>query len=250
MTNIHKTIPDYTPLSFNLHPLNADAGTLRLAVFPKSAAQSAGTIEISGGDTAILRIDLVPEYSGLDHTEELLKMIVLYMLRDLHIHTLTMDIAHPPDIAPLLLKYGFVPADMAAPGNYVRTQAHFFNADKGVAYCGLACCVCSENDQCLGCRMDGCANKDWCKNRRCCMEQALEGCWQCSQFPCKSTMLEKTRVRAFAAYIRDHGAAQLIQALGRNEASGLMYHYPGKLTGDYDIFEHEDEIIRFIDGIR
>lgn len=250
MTNLHETIPDYTTLSFNLHPLNTDADTLRLAVISKSAAQSAGTIDISGGDTAILRIDLVPEYSGLDHMEELLKMIVLYMLRDLHIHTLTMDIAHRPDIAPLLLRYGFVPSDMAAPGNYVRTQAHFFDADKGVAYCGLACCVCSENEQCLGCRMDGCANKDWCKNRRCCMEQALEGCWQCSQFPCKSTMLEKTRVRAFAAYIRDHGAAQLIQALGRNESSGVMYHHPGKLTGDYDIFEHEDEIIRFIDGIR
>lgn len=24
---------------------------------------------------------------------------------------------------------------------------------KAIAYCGLACCVCSENDKCIGCQM-------------------------------------------------------------------------------------------------
>lgn len=29
--------------------------------------------------------------------------------------------------------------------------------EKGFAYCGLACCVCSEN--CVGCRDEGCKDK-------------------------------------------------------------------------------------------
>ena len=26
---------------------------------------------------------------------------------------------------------------------------------KAIAYCGLACCVCSENDKCIGCQNGG-----------------------------------------------------------------------------------------------
>jgi NifB/MoaA-like Fe-S oxidoreductase len=28
--------------------------------------------------------------------------------------------------------------------------------NKQIAYCGLACCMCSENESCVGCRNDGC----------------------------------------------------------------------------------------------
>lgn len=37
----------------------------------------------------------------------------------------------------------------------------------GIARCGLACCLCSENDQCHGCQFDECPGSDSCENRIC-----------------------------------------------------------------------------------
>lgn len=37
----------------------------------------------------------------------------------------------------------------------------------GIARCGLACCLCSENDQCHGCQFDECLGSDSCENRIC-----------------------------------------------------------------------------------
>jgi hypothetical protein len=50
-------------------------------------------------------------------------------------------------------------------------------------------------------------------------------------------MLNKPRVRTFAAFVLEHGEAALIQALQKNEADGVLYHYPGRLVGDYDLPE-------------
>ncbi|HPE16847.1 MAG TPA: DUF3795 domain-containing protein [Oscillospiraceae bacterium] len=105
---------------------------------------------------------------------------------------------------------------------------------KGVAYCGLACCLCSENASCPGCRNGGCEEKTWCKSFTCCREKGLSGCWACPDFPCENPMLNKPRVRTFAAFIREHGEAELMDLLERNEAAGLLYHYEGQLVGDYD----------------
>ncbi len=33
-----------------------------------------------------------------------------------------------------------------------------------IAYCRLACCVCSENKDCVGCQDGDCENHGWCKN--------------------------------------------------------------------------------------
>jgi len=117
---------------------------------------------------------------------------------------------------------------------------------KGIAYCGLACAVCSENTDCAGCRNEGCNNKEWCKNFRCCKEKGLNGCWECDEFPCAGSMLDKIRIRAFAGFIKEYGTDCLLQCLEKNEKNGIIYHYPGKLTGDYDIPETEDEIIDMI----
>jgi len=106
---------------------------------------------------------------------------------------------------------------------------------KGVAYCGLACCVCSENASCAGCRNDGCSGREWCKNYKCCREQGLDGCWECDQFPCPGSMLDKVRVRAFAEFIRERGPEELMDCLESNERAGLVYHYQGQLIGDYDV---------------
>lgn len=117
---------------------------------------------------------------------------------------------------------------------------------KGIAYCGLACCVCSENADCAGCRNDGCKDKEWCKSFNCCKEKGLNGCWECSDFPCNNQMLDKLRVRTFAKFIGENGEEKLMDLLEKNEKSGLVYHYEGQLVGDYDIPKTEDEIIQLI----
>ena len=106
--------------------------------------------------------------------------------------------------------------------------------EKGLACCGLACAVCSENASCAGCRDGGCAGKDWCQNRRCCLEKGFAGCWECGAFPCDAPMLQKRRVRAFAAFVREYGETRLLSCLEAGEKAGLRYHYPGELVGDYD----------------
>ena len=58
-----------------------------------------------------------------------------------------------------------------------------------IAYCGLACCVCSENKDCIGCQDGGCESYGWCKNYNCCKEKGLNGCWECSEFPCTGCTL-------------------------------------------------------------
>ncbi len=120
------------------------------------------------------------------------------------------------------------------------------NKEKGIAYCGLACCICSENTTCAGCRNEGCKDKDWCKNFNCCTTKGLKGCWECSDFPCTGSMLDKTRIRTFAKFIRDYGEEKLITFLERNEKAGMVYHYSDKLTGDYDIPQTEEGIIELI----
>lgn len=107
--------------------------------------------------------------------------------------------------------------------------------EKGVAYCGLACCVCGQNAECAGCRNEGCTGREWCKNFRCCREKGLSGCWECTEFPCAGSMLDKARVRAFAEFIGEHGEEKLMECLERNERAGMVYHHEGQLTGDYDV---------------
>jgi len=117
---------------------------------------------------------------------------------------------------------------------------------KGLAYCGLACAVCGQNNSCAGCRNEGCKGRDWCKNFRCCREKGLNGCWECGDFPCSGGMLDKMRIRAFARFIKEHGGEEMLRCLGRNEAAGVAYHYEGQLTGDYDAFQTEEEVMDFI----
>ncbi len=118
--------------------------------------------------------------------------------------------------------------------------------EKGIAYCGLACCLCSENETCPGCRNDGCSNKEWCKNYNCCREKNLEGCWECHEFPCSDSMLDKTRIRAFSRFVVEYGEGALLKRLEENEKAGVLYHYKDQIVGDYDKLDNEEEIVRMI----
>ena len=116
----------------------------------------------------------------------------------------------------------------------------------GIAYCGLACCMCSENVDCPGCRADGWINWESCPNRRDCLDRDLEGCWACRSFPCAGTILDNPRIRAFARYAGAFGQVALLDCLAEGERRGLSYHYPGKLTGDYDSPGTEEDIFALL----
>ena len=121
--------------------------------------------------------------------------------------------------------------------------------EKGLAYCGLACCACSENESCAGCRNDGCADKDWCKHFICCKEKGLNGCWECGEFPCGG-MHDKMRILAFVEYIRQNGEEKLVNCLEQNEKNGIAYHYPGQLVGDYDKCGTLADVVKMLEGKR
>jgi hypothetical protein len=117
---------------------------------------------------------------------------------------------------------------------------------KGIAYCGLACAVCSENANCAGCRNDGCTSRQSCTNLRCCKTKGLAGCWECNDFPCTGNILDKVRIRAFGMFVREHGVETLLDCLERNERAGIVYHYAGKHVGDYDVPMTETAIMNLI----
>lgn len=222
---------------------------IRFAVVGKEESRAIGTVEIFGGENGVLRIDMAAAYDTETYIEELLRLAVLEFIGDFRIGSLKIKAVNTPERIPLLRKYGFVPSETFRPGlgYYERPVVRYFAPEKGVAFCGLACCVCSENVSCAGCRMDGCEGKDWCKSYTCCKADQLEGCWECRQFPCGYDMLQKLRVRTFAKYIAQNGEEKLIRALEKNEQNGVLYHYPGQLTGDYDLFEREEDIVRLIE---
>lgn len=114
----------------------------------------------------------------------------------------------------------------------------------GIAACGLACCLCSENEICPGCRNDGCRDKAQCENLQCCQERNLDGCWQCSE-DCRRGLLFKNKPYGFTLFIRRYGLATLLDCLERNEKSGVVYHRQG-IMGDYDDFDNPEALIRFI----
>ena len=64
----------------------------------------------------------------------------------------------------------------------------------GIARCGLACCLCSENVTCKGCRRDGFLELSWCKDaefcevRRCGIDRNLNGCYECEPAKCRREM--------------------------------------------------------------
>lgn len=121
------------------------------------------------------------------------------------------------------------------------------NREKGIAFCGLACCLCNENKACAGCRNDGCVNKEWCKSFNCCREKKIDGCWQCDDFEiCDNFMLKKLKVNAFAEFIKKYGEEKMYECLESNEKNGIIYHHDGKITGDYDELKTTEEIFSLL----
>ena len=122
----------------------------------------------------------------------------------------------------------------------------------GIARCGLACCLCSENVQCKGCHRDGfaelswCKDANWCENRKCGIAKGLAGCWECGETECrKGLFAEKIKPRGFNEYVRRYGLEALLDRLEANEKAGVVYHRQG-VMGDYDDFDDSEALIAFI----
>ena len=104
----------------------------------------------------------------------------------------------------------------------------------GLARCGLACCLCDEHENCLGCDANGCPGANDCRNLLCSKERGLKGCFECPDYPCDSPMLQKPRLRVFSELRKELGDETLLDLLALREQEGVVYHDAGQLTGDYD----------------
>ena len=164
--------------------LDAAQSGIALAVFANSDGVSAGALYMSGGAHGEMRIELEPPYDTPAHVDELLELAIPFLVRRCGAAGLRCDVSRSPGIIPLLARYGFERVDDQY---YARPNVHRFNASRGLAYCGLACCVCGEGEDCAGCRNMGCASYDSCRSFGCCASTGRAGCWQCDEFPCDWT---------------------------------------------------------------
>lgn len=114
----------------------------------------------------------------------------------------------------------------------------------GIARCGLACCLCSENVTCSGCDSGECLDKDRCENRICSLERDLKHCFEC-EGNCRRGLLSKIKPYAFTLFAKKYGEEELLECLERNERNGVIYHRQG-ITGDYDDFEDIEMLMEFI----
>ena len=115
----------------------------------------------------------------------------------------------------------------------------------GIARCGLACCLCTENENCGGC--DRCAQGGECVNRRCTLARGLGHCYECPDAgECEKGLFGKVKPRAFTRFARAHGEAALLDRLEAGERDGMVYHRAG-VEGDYDAFPSAEALIAFLE---
>ena len=114
----------------------------------------------------------------------------------------------------------------------------------GIARCGLACCLCSENEHCNGCNSGDCPDKDWCENRKCSLEKSVAHCYECQE-DCHKGLLSKIKPYGFTLFAKRYGEDVLLNCLERNEKNGVVYHREG-IVGDYNDFDDAEKLIGFI----
>lgn len=114
----------------------------------------------------------------------------------------------------------------------------------GIARCGLACCLCSENKQCSGCDSGACPDSEWCENRKCSREKQYDHCFLCEK-NCRKGLLAKIKPYGFTLFAKRYGVEVLLDCLEKNERNGVVYHREG-IMGDYDDFSDVEALIQFI----
>lgn len=222
---------------------------MRLAIIPKALGKAVGTVEIfdeefeNVGRAALLRIDLASEYENEETLSEIIALAIGSWMSDFSVKALLVKALNVPKRALIFSDFGFVETNAFRPG-----FGYMICHKKDIAYCGLACMVCSESFGCVGCKEGGCDIHGWCKNYKCCKEKGIDSCGDCQEFPCSDSMTAKMRPRAFLRFAKEQGTDKLIKALMTNKARGIVYHYKGELIGDYDKCASEEEIIALLES--
>jgi hypothetical protein len=235
---------------------------IRLTILRKSSQEPVGTLEVFGGDYHdeqvaiegdpsrrydLVRVDVRSDYENSETLTELFNLAVTKFYDEFAFDMmLTKAIPEAGARLDALKSLGFEKTNVFRPGLHYYSRPQKPAGRLGIAYCGLACCVCSENSHCQGCRDGGCRDREWCANLKCCRDKGLRGCWECDRFPCSGNMLDKPRVCAFARFVKEYGEDKLVTCLLRNKSNGVVYHYDGQLVGDYDQCHSDDEIFRMI----
>ncbi len=114
----------------------------------------------------------------------------------------------------------------------------------GIARCGLACCLCSENGHCGGCDSGNCPDTQWCENLKCSKEKNIANCFMCEE-DCRKGLLSKIKPYGFTLFAKRYGVETLLDCLEENEKNGILYHRQG-IIGDYDDFDDVEALIEFI----
>ena len=120
-----------------------------------------------------------------------------------------------------------------------------------IGYCGLVCKMCGL---CAGCKSanNGCRKQmspEGCYHYHCCIQKGLNGCWECSDFPCDQDMFtadKDLRLKAFVRCAREDGVGKLAEYLKRNADNGMGYHKRNGLRGDYDGLGSEEEVLQLL----
>ena len=86
----------------------------------------------------------------------------------------------------------------------------------GIARCGLACCLCTENVTCNGCDSNGCPDNEFCENKKCSVAKELSHCYKCEE-NCRKGLLSKIKPYTFTLFGKKYGEGKLLDWLERNE---------------------------------
>ena len=79
----------------------------------------------------------------------------------------------------------------------------------GIARCGLACCLCTENADCNGCDSNSCPDNDFCENKKCSIAKELTHCYKCEE-TCKKGLLSKIKPYTFNLFAKKYGEEKLL----------------------------------------
>lgn len=105
-----------------------------------------------------------------------------------------------------------------------------------IACCGLVCKLCHLAGECDGCKETAskCSVKSekdkGCYHRNCCLEKGINGCWECTDFPCDNQMFigrTSREIKGFCRCIKEDGVETFIESILANQEKGIPYGLKG-----------------------
>lgn len=122
--------------------------------------------------------------------------------------------------------------------------------ENSIGYCGLICKFCHLADKCDGCKSTkNCCGRhlseNGCYQYKCCINKGINGCWECTEFPCDEDMFgdsHDARLRAFVRCAKEDGVGKLAEYVLLNKQKGVRYGH----NKDYDNLGSEEVVLRLL----